>query len=237
MKLQVKPSVKVALQISGMQRYGLYFPYLLQALHRAYGSVDIFAHHWEGPYSLDEIREKCGPERLRALQIEPRREFPIDPAWKVRPEQTPIYNVVSMVASIKAANDLRRMHEALTGEHYDLAIRARSDILLDNMPLDPAWALAVPEGTIRLGARPEYLRDMPLAVQDQIAFARPADMDRYSELYDNLPAFHAEDPENIYHPESYFGWSLRKSGLVIEESGFRPLLERAHLHPRDRATY
>jgi hypothetical protein len=220
-----------------MQRYGAFFPDLLASLNKIYGPVDLFLHQWEGPYTAEQITSKCGTNPVRALKIEPRREFEIDPRWYADPRDTPIYNVVSMCYGIQEANRLRHAYEDQTGERYYLVIRARSDIRLHNLPPDPAWARSFPERTICLGVRPNYLKIYPVAVQDQIAIGRPEDMDRYARLYENLPKYYAENPSNMYHPETYFGWSLRNSGLTFNESGFSPELERAYLHPRDRASY
>lgn len=228
--------IRVALQISGMQRYGAFFPDFLATLNRVYGPVDVYLHQWAGPYTAAALAQRCGGNPVMDLVIEEARAFEIDPRWRTPAGGTPVHNITSMCWGIHAVNEQRREKEARTAP-YDLVIRARSDIRLIDFPSDPAWALDVPPGTIRIGVRPGYLAQWPVAVQDQIAFGRPADMDRYAELYQNLPAFYEENPANLYHPETYFGWSLRKSGLSFDETAFSLQLERAHLHPKNRASY
>ena len=231
--------MRVALEISGMQRYGAFFPDMLKTLNGVFGPVDLFVHHWTGPYTAEQIQEKAGINPIRAIQIDSPRsaeELHVNPAWQTHPDQTPIYNVVSMCVSVTVAAMLRAEYEHNSAP-YDLAIRARSDIRLVNFPTDPTWALDVPPGTVRVGARPSYLAGYPIGIQDQFAIGRGADMYRYAHLWRNIDGFHDELPGRHYHPETYVGWSVRESGLQVDESGFSVQLERAHLHPKMRATY
>ena len=168
--------MKVALQISGQQRYGAYWPQLLSTLEQF--DHDIFIHNWEGPRDETQLRTIVGQHAM--IQLEPQIQFEVPKEWrKTDPEPygSPIFNLMSMTYGIQAANKLRQA----SGNNYDIVIRARSDhriILPDPLEMAP--------NTIEVGRRPYYLRTGTARVQDQFAIATPAMMDVYAEQHDQM---------------------------------------------------
>jgi hypothetical protein len=216
--------MRIALQISGQQRYGDFFPQLLSAFDGC--DLDIFVHNWSGPRSEEELRDLIGPQ-LVGLAVEPQIAFEVPPEWKkLVPQGSSIFNLVSMTYGIREANRLR----VESGRDYDAVVRARSDIrLLGPITIPPA-------PLIELGKRPYFLPFGKPEIQDQFAIGDPAVMDLYAGLYDHLGDFHAEGRK--FHPETYFAWWLHKCGIVVsEDSGLIVQMDKIEMARELRAVY
>ena len=219
--------MKVAVQLSGQQRYGDYLQILFHAM-RVFDQIDIFAHHWAEPRSQQEVESllrgiKTHPNaKIGKVEVEPQVDFEIKPHWKTHGH--PIFNIMSMVYSIKQANLLRTTYEHEHGETYDLVIRARPDIGLFEFPQDQTWFSAIQEGVIYVGRRPFNIMSNPKAIQDQVAIARPSTMNIYSQLYSRLDDFF--DEGNILGPEIlFYWWLIEKNHFPINETGFNTQID------------
>ena len=228
--------MRVAVQISGQQRYGEFFPHFAESMN-VFGSVDFFFHHWDGPRTNDEISALVPTNHaVRAIKSEPQIEFQINPEWKMLiPVGSSIFNLVSMTYGIQEANKLRLEYEKAAGAEYDLVIRARPDIRLVDFPSDSTWLAQMPERTVFVGKRPHYLPAHKPEIQDQVAIGRADTMNIYSGLFGALDRFHAEGRK--FHPETYFHWWLSSNGIAMNETVFSPEMEKVKIRREDRAVY
>jgi hypothetical protein len=217
--------MRLALQISGQQRYGDYLPQLLQAFD-AY-EVDIFVHNWVGPRDESELRKLIGGNVVD-IKLEEQVQFVIPPEWKkIHWCGTTIFNLVSMTYGIREVNRMRQE----SGNQYDFVVRSRSDVRL--VGFQPVSRMT--DDIILVGNRPWYLPRERRELQDQFAFGTPAAMDKYCGLYDNLQRFHDEGRE--FHPETYFQWWVTTAGLEAIENYFDVQLEKIEVPREARAVY
>lgn len=231
--------MKVAVQISGRQRYGTYFAEFQNALATTFGPVDFFIHNWSDKRSAAEITNLVQfPHKVAKIEVVPQIPFFIDPKWD-RAHGT-AFNVVSMLYGIQAVNKLRHDYQTETGAAYDLVIRARSDIKLVGFPVDPTWLTADDDLQVYVGKRPHYLPKNLPEVQDQFAIGRPEAMDVYANMYDGIKAdFEPLHPNSKtkFHPETYVFWWLYNNMVSMDETTFSVLLENDHIDRKQRATY
>jgi hypothetical protein len=214
-----KPTI--ALQISGQQRYGKYFPQLLEAFDGF--DVDIYIHNWTGIYVEQDI-VRAYPD-VYDIVIEDQIQFDIPKDWKKmipEPYGSPIFNLVSMCYGIYQANLLR----IKSGIKYDYVARARSDIRLVGFRSD-YWAS---QNVIDVGIRPHFLPVGRPEIQDQFAIGTPETMNIYSELYNNLQKFH--DCGGQFHPETFFYWWLKSNNITMLEETFKVEMEKIEI-PRE----
>ncbi len=231
--------MKVAVQISGRQRYGKYFGEFQNTLATTFGSVDYFIHNWHDQRMTSDIIKLIQfPHNVKDVQLEPQKPFFVDPKW-LHPYGN-VFNVISMIYGVQQVNEMRKAYEETSGTKYDLVIRARSDIKVADFPIDPTWIMSQPDNTVFVGIRPHYLPAHLEEVQDQIAIGKPAAMDIYASMYDGIkvpfePLAKGSKPK--FHPETYVCWWLKKHGVVINEDQFSTLLENDHIDRKQRATY
>lgn len=108
--------MRVAIQISGQQRYGEFFAQFLASMS-IFDDIDFFVHHWEGPRSADEIAAIV--PNIRSISIEQQKQFEVKPEWSLlHPQGSSIFNLMSMTYGIWAANELRRSYQVQTGKQY-----------------------------------------------------------------------------------------------------------------------
>lgn len=225
--------MKIAVQLSGQQRYGSHFPQFVDSL-KHFSQVDYFVHHWDGPRTEQELKDLI--PNVVAIKTEPQIKFEPDPKWTLLYSVgSSIFNLMSMCYGIKEANALRTQYEQETGTQYDLVIRIRPDLRLTNLPQYTSWFETKAENTLLVGERPHYLPVGRPEIQDQIAIGTPDEINRYATLYDGLPKYHEHGFR--YHPESYFYWWLTGQGLKFDETGFKPEIENVHLAREQRAIY
>ena len=231
--------MRVAVQISGRQRYGKYFGDFQTTMATTFGSVDYFIHNWSDSRSADELKVLVQfPHNAKTIVVEPQKPFFVDPKW-LHPYGN-VFNVISMIYGVQQVNEQRKAYEAENGFQYDLIVRARSDIKATEFPVDPAWIMDQPDNKIFVGIRPHYLPESLAEVQDQVAFGKPAAMDIYASMYSGVkvpfePLAKRSKPK--FHPETYVCWWCKKHGLEIDESTFTTLLENDHIDRTKRATY
>lgn len=220
--------MRVALQISGQQRYGEYWPEFLKCFSLV--DCDVFIHNWDGPRSHRQL-EVIAPN-VKTVVTEPQKIFHPKKEWTLlHPQGSSIFNLMSMTYGMQRVNRMRLEYEYTTGIEYDVVIRARSDIKL--------WGwrhmFVVPENTVQVGDRPDYLPVGKKEMQDQIAMGRPDVMNYYSDMYDGFDEFFDEGRK--FHPESYFWWWMERKGISIDESGWETQLEKIEMRREMRAVY
>jgi len=207
--------MKVALQISGQQRYSDYFAELLESF-KVFPDLDVFFHHWHGPRDESVIRSLVHHGQVRSIKIEPQINFqpPLD--WQPVPHTITIFNMMSAAYSIKAVNQLRLDYEKETGTTYDLVIRARADIRMICLPQDISWYDRIGRMMLFLPARGNILGENQ--INDQFAMGKPETINLYAQLFDNFQKFH--DIGRKFQPEQILYWHVVDNiGLQIIEDG------------------
>jgi hypothetical protein len=220
--------MKLAVQLSGQQRYGSYLKNILDVLN-VFDHVDIFAHHWDVPRSKDDleffIRDSITSDKmfLQTLEVEKQIQFFINPNWRTHGH--PIFGIMSMTYSIWKSNFLRRQYERTTGIQYDLVMRVRPDIQIHNFPQNKEWFEKINENAVYVGRRTSNIAPhINSTIQDQIAIAKPSTMNTYSELYNNFDKFFLEG--GIFGPEILFYWWLKtKNNFNVNETEFLPEID------------
>lgn len=224
--------MKAALQISGQQRYGNFFPEFLKTLSAAFDEIDVFVHNWEGPNDAVTLGKKIAVQlptncALRKVQIDPQRMFVFLPHWKRHPgasndggpEQV-MFRLISQLYGINNVNAIRQRWQKSTGVKYDRVIRARSDFKIEgDLKFDDPM-------TIYTGAPKIPLQNHMM--QDQFAIGSPEDMDVYADMFLNLNEMH--DTIGGFHPEMFFYWWTHvKNGIPVDQTGFIGVMENQHI--------
>lgn len=210
--------MKAALQISGQQRWGLYYTSVFSSVSETYDKVDVFIHNWAGPYSESDLHQMLVPQlphnfEIQQIMVEPQIEFVPAAHWRARADasQDPnmIFRLMSQTYGIYRVNQMRSDHD------YDRVIRSRSDLGMSGQPLAPS------DDVIYTGMKtPNLAAEM---MQDQFAIGSTKVMDVYCDMYNHLSDYATE--MGGFHPEVFFRWWMIKNQIPVDETGFRAVME------------
>lgn len=221
--------MKVAVHISGQQRYGENIGHFLRDM-AVYDEVDLYLWHWDGPRDAGQlasmVEAKCPSNvRIAGIELQPQIDFKPHPDWKLLIWcGSSIFNLMSMTYAIRECDRMR------TGD-YDLVVRSRPDMRLHNFKPP-----TIGPKLVSVGLRPHYLPAGSLEIQDQFAIGTPEDMAVYAKLYDQLGSFHQQGGR--FHPETYVHWWMAgQNGVRFDETGYRPEIENIHIRREDRSVY
>ena len=213
--------MKIAICISGQPRYleeGFYF--INKYFHNY--NVDYFIHTWwdeeyieneflytnikrEGKYDKDTINKINKYYKPKSFLFEKQKLF--ETSNEVNYRGLYPLSVYSMFYSIKCSNELKRKYEKENNFTYDLVIRTRFDIVINNLNLN---LLDLDLDYFYLGG--EIHRGGQINVpNDQFCISSSSNMDYYSSLYDNLEKY-IKEGHNIFVGEQLLKYHLINKG-------------------------
>jgi len=206
--------MKIALCLSGQPRYlEIGFDALFKNFISKY-NVDVFAHIWFDeklidtnidfciPYNRSHKWEKDADKKVIELYkpkktfFEPPKQFSLEPFKGANFELIAPNNVLSMFYSIKQANNLKCAYENENNFEYDLVIRARTDLILQN---NLNFSL-IDKNKIYYYGLGQTMFDNISICNDQFALGSSKLMNIYSGLFDLLEFYWA-----TYKPPSMVG--------------------------------
>ena len=217
--------MKIALCISGhLRKFEQTFSSLNEFFIKRY-NVDIFIHTWDklgfncqykSDLTLDSTTSKSAhinnlynPKKIiiessSFIEHLKNEANSYAPHLKYCPKHPG--HMASMFYKIYACNELRKKYELETGINYDLVVRCRSDLMIQNYIRLPNKYVAnkvwIPKSISSQGW-----------YTDQFAIGGPNEMDLYSSAYFDLPEYFLN--KNEYYPEKFLAWSFAKKDLSI----------------------
>lgn len=192
--------MKIALCLSGQPRYlDIGYQYLYNIFLSKY-DVDVFSHIWFDEkltnkdidfcirYNRSHKWEKNSDKKVLDLYkpkkyiFEPPKQFSTQPFLGANFELIKPENVLSMYYSIEQANKLKKEYEEENNFKYDVVIRSRTDIILQNFNLN---LLNLENKIYYYGLDQLMFENIPIT-NDQFALGSSEHMDTYSSLYSML---------------------------------------------------
>lgn len=158
-------------------------------------NADVFIHTW----ILDQDTQKNTVDKLvsyfnpKVIKLESSRTYPLDQySQRIWPTVIP-YNVFSAYASIYESMKLANNYAFLQKFEYDYVIRARFDVLVDNLNLEPVEGIAVPDDPDKHGLKFKYRGIDLFGINDLVAYGNQ----KYMTLYSNV----IKHMQDLYHGE------------------------------------
>lgn len=187
---------KVAICFSGLPRFTHVMPSVRWQQYIRKFNADVFVHTW----ILDDESRKDTVGKInsyfnpKVLKLEKSRNYPLD-QFSQRVWSTVIpYNVFSAYASIYECMKLVNNFSYLNNFQYDFVIRARFDVLVDNLNLEPVIGVAVPDDPDKHCLKFNYRGQDLFGINDLAAYGNQHFMTLYSNVFENL--------HNLYHGEN-----------------------------------
>lgn len=181
-------------------------------------SPDIFFSGYPNRKGIDYCREKIEtfwkPKKyiLRLYDENVRREVhPNDEIFNQnkRPEVTP-QTWLSGIYNVKLCNELKKDYEIKNNFFYDVVIKSRTDLSwytsISNEDLELAKT-----GNILIPTAWDFKDINILGTSDVVAVSNSEGISKYASLIDNVDTYWNEG--NIFHPETYVGIHIKRTGL------------------------
>lgn len=186
---------RVAICFSGLPRLTHIMPTTRWQQYIKKYNADVFIHSW----ILDNESRKDNVDRITSLfnpkimKLEKSRVYPLE-HYNQRIWSTVIpYNVFSAYASIYECMKLVNNYSALNNFNYDYVIRARFDVAVDNLNLEPVEGVAVPDDPDKHCLKFNYRGLELFGINDLVAYGNQHFMTLYSNVFENI--------HNLYHGE------------------------------------
>jgi 2-polyprenyl-3-methyl-5-hydroxy-6-metoxy-1,4-benzoquinol methylase len=162
----------------------------------------------------DQIISLYNPKKL---VIEKPKEFTLTPLMKQRIlEHRDVNGIISMFYKVEHCNSLRKEYEAETGVKYDVVIKFRTDIFVEEpIPISQAYDL----NKLYLPAEGNYG-----GINDQIAWGSPEIMDKYASLYSNLEGLLKAG--SYFNPEKLMQSNVERLKIPVNRVHFKYLIKR-----------
>jgi len=227
--------MKVALCLSGHLRsykdsYSSLFDKIIDPL-----KCDIFIHTWD-KIGFDGVR---GDQSLVNVDVNRDELIEFYKAKDVLVEKTKAFNtskyhnrmgpgtrnantVISMFYGLKQCNDLKLKFESVNNFTYDVVIRARPDILINEFSSNEV-SNSVNHDGIYFPKFGNYH-----GLNDQFAFGKSAHMNVYSNFYLSLDRFF--NMGCLWHPESFVKFGIKFFRIPILRSDIKYGILRADGH-------
>lgn len=220
--------MKIALCLSGQPRY---LDQGYESLHKNFLSVydiDVFSHIWfDNTLAGSDINlciqynrklkwetnadvKVLGLYKPKKYIFEPPRTFNLEPFKGANFEllASDPNRVLSMFYSIKQANYLKCLYEQEHGFRYDLVIRARTDLVVENNLLLPDLNI---DKIYCYGTN--CFEDSKEICNDQLAIGSSNNIDTYSSLFDKLEHYWLVDKPKSMVGERILFHHLLKTNL------------------------
>ena len=140
----------------------------------------------------------------------------IDLSWSPYPDYTP--TPVSLHRKVYLCNELKKEYEKLNSVKYDVVIRTRPDLFIDNIDLSDyiKEGSGTTKNKVYLSSEGSYH-----AVSDVIAFGDSESMDKYSSLFSKID-YYIEQKAN-FNPHDLLQRHLKEEDLsvAVEKCGVR----------------
>lgn len=216
---------RVAISFSGLPR--LFFEQTWirwQSIIKRY-DADVFIHCWTDGKDQDDIFDRLvGIYDPKIIKFEQSRHFPLhEYQERIWPTVIP-YNVFSAYASIHESMRLVNEYSKQNDIRYDHVIRARHDVLVDNLDLIPLddRSVGVPDDPDKFVLKFKY-RDQDLwGINDLLAYGSQDSMTVYADVINQISQlYHGEGVDMC--SELLLTSHLIKSGMRID---FKPMRTR-----------
>lgn len=158
-------------------------------------NADVFIHSWasEEIHRKDTVGKVVSYFSPKIFKLEKPREYPLhEYANRIWPTVIP-YNVFSAYASIYECMELVNNYSAVNNIEYDYVIRARFDVLVDNLNLEPVEGVAVPDDPDKHCLKFKYRNIDLFGINDLVAYGSQKSMTLYSNVLNHI--------SDLYHGE------------------------------------
>lgn len=190
-------------------------------------NADVFIHSW----APEEIDKKDTIGRIvsyfspKIFKLEESRVYPLNEyAQRIWPTVIP-YNVFSAYASIYECMELVNNYSNSNSFEYDFVVRARFDVLVDNLNLEPVEGVAVPDDPDKHCLKFRYREFDLFGINDLVAYGSQKNMTLYSNVLNYM--------QDLYHGEGVDMCSellltsnLVRQGVPVSFRGMRTTIVR-----------
>ena len=187
--------MKVAICFSGLPRLDSPISIKKWQYYINLYNADVFVHTWvldesEKNDTIDKIVSYFKP---KIFKLEKSRDYPLhEYKHRVWPNLVP-YNVFSAFAGIYECMELVNKYSTANKFEYDYVIRARFDIFVDNLTLDPINGIAVIDDPSKHCLKFRYRGLDLFGISDIFAYGSQQNMNLYSNVSNHI--------HTLYHGE------------------------------------
>ena len=212
---------KVAICFSGLPRLTHSMPIIKWQNYIKKYNADVFVHTWITDEDIridvkDQIISLFDP---KVIKLEPLREFSLETYnQRLLPSVIP-YHVFSSFTSIYESMKLVNDYSLLNEFEYDFVVRARFDVMVNDLNLESVNGVAVPDDKNKHKLKFKY-KDLDLfGINDLVAYGNQQYMTLYSNTIDYIHFLYHEEKVDMC-PELFLTANLIRQNVPII---FRPL--------------
>ena len=216
--------MRVAVCFSGLPRLNAHRALL--AWHRMITryQADVFVHTWltgdEDRHWID--RRVAGEFKPKLLKYEPMRALDVSMFTERIWPTADAYRMLSGFTSINESIALATNYAAHLGFVYDFVIRARFDVEIDHLDLEPVDGVVVPDDPDKLGLVFTYRGERTWGINDLVAYGKQQMMQLYAVTNQHMLSLYRDEGVDVC-PEIFLAASLKKQRVPVD---FRPIPHR-----------
>lgn len=218
---------KVAICFSGLSRLSCHLTISKWQEYIEKYNADVFIHTWiSDANDLTNNRHKLVDLfNPIVLKYEPPRIYPLQDYQERVWWSVVVYNVFSAYTSLYESTNLAIQYANLKQFKYDYIIRARFDVLVDNLTLEPTNGVVISEDHNKHLIQFKYRNTIKNGLNDFFAYGTQDAMKVYSDVINHIPTLYKDDGVDMCS-ELFLGAHLFKQNIPVTLKYYKTTLIR-----------